>query len=193
MLDNDPAVTSLIESWSTMRAMRSGSRMIVKNSLVGNSKSNGIVERTVQSVQGIIRTMRSAIEETWEVKIDVTHSVWPWIAEQAGFLLTRFEVGRNGKTAYERLKGKSAPVQGLSLAEGIFRKRRRAGRACGKDGMYLEHQSSHGRSHGGEPEWRVAHKNGPEKGSERNMGTKQPGDDRGGSVAQERRRCKHGR
>ena len=42
------------------------------------------------------------------VKIDATHSIWPWIAEHAGFLLTRFEVGRDGKTAYERLKGKSA-------------------------------------------------------------------------------------
>ena len=35
----------------------------------------------------------SAIEEQWEVMIDVTHSVWPRIAEHAGFLLTRFEVG----------------------------------------------------------------------------------------------------
>ena len=34
----------------------------------------------------MVRTRRSAIEEKWEVKIDVTHSVWPWIAEQARFL-----------------------------------------------------------------------------------------------------------
>ena len=38
--------------------------------------SNGIVERAIQSVQGMIRTISSAIEETWEVQIDVTHSVW---------------------------------------------------------------------------------------------------------------------
>ena len=34
--------------------------------------------------------------------------------------LTRFEVGRDGKTAYERPKGKSAKVQGLSFAEGLW-------------------------------------------------------------------------
>ena len=28
------------------------------------------------------RTIRSAIEEKWEVKTDVTHFAWPWIAEQ---------------------------------------------------------------------------------------------------------------
>ena len=51
--------------------------MINENSLVGPSKSNGIVERAIQSSQRKIRTIRTAIEETWEVKIDVTHSVWP--------------------------------------------------------------------------------------------------------------------
>ena len=42
------------------------------------------------------------------------------------------------------------------------------------------------------PKWRVAHKNGPEEDSEGKMGPKQSGDDRGGSVAQERRRCRDG-
>ena len=46
--DNEPALTS-------------GSRMIVENSPVGSSKSNGIVERAIQSVQGMIRTIRSDI------------------------------------------------------------------------------------------------------------------------------------
>ena len=141
--DNEPALTSLIASWSTMRAMTSGSRMIIENSPVGSSKSNGIVERAIQSVQGMIRTIRSDIEGRWGVKIDATHSIWPWIAEHAGFLLTRFEVGRDGKTAYERLKGKSAKVQGMAFAEGILWKRKRAGGPLGKltcmweDGIYL--------------------------------------------------------
>ena len=56
---------------------------------------------------------------------------------------TRFEVGRDGKTAYERLKGKSAKVQDMAFAEGILWKRKRAGGPLGKltcmweDGIYL--------------------------------------------------------
>ena len=42
--DIEPALTSLIESRNTPRATKSGSRMIIENSLVGSSKSNGIVE-----------------------------------------------------------------------------------------------------------------------------------------------------
>ena len=65
------------------------------------------------------------------------------IAEHAGFLLKRFEVGRDGKTAYERLRGKSAKVQGMAFAEGFLWKRKRAGGPLGKltcmweDGIYL--------------------------------------------------------
>ena len=73
------------------------------------------------------------------MKIDVTHIVWPWIADRAGFFWTRFEVGRDGKTANERLKVKSAKVQGISFAEGVLR----VGGPLGKstcmweDGVYL--------------------------------------------------------
>ena len=60
MSDNEPALRSLIGSWSTM-SNKEWMRMIIENSLVGSSKRNGIVERAIQSVQGTIRTIRSAI------------------------------------------------------------------------------------------------------------------------------------
>ena len=61
--DNEAALTSLIETWSVMRAMRGGLRIIVENSSVGSLTSNGIIEKAIQSVQGMIRTIRSDIEE----------------------------------------------------------------------------------------------------------------------------------
>ena len=63
--DNEPALTSLIASLSTMRAMTCGSRMIIENSPVGSSRSNGIVVRAIQSVQGMIRTIGTDIEGRW--------------------------------------------------------------------------------------------------------------------------------
>ena len=77
MSENELALTSLIASRSTMRTVTSGSRMIIQNSPVGSSKRNGIVERAIQSVQGMIRTIRSDIEGRWRVKSDATHSIWP--------------------------------------------------------------------------------------------------------------------
>ena len=129
--DNEPAPTSVIASWSTMRAMTSGSRMSSRTVRLAVRRATELSRGRSRSVQGMIRTIRSDIEGRWGVKIDATHSIWPWIAEHAGFLLTRFEVGRDGNTAYERLKGKSAKVQGMAFAEGILWKRKRAGGPSG--------------------------------------------------------------
>ena len=42
--------------------------MIRENSPVGSSKSNDLVERSVRDVQGMIRTIRSALEHRWGLK-----------------------------------------------------------------------------------------------------------------------------
>ena len=117
--------------------------MVVENSPVHSSKSNGVIERAVQTVQGMVRTMRSALEEKWGVELPIEHPVWPWLVEYAAFLLTRGEVGKDGKTAYERSRGKEAKIQGFEFGEGVLWKRRREGGPLGKltcmweDGVFL--------------------------------------------------------
>ena len=69
----------------------------------------------------------SKLEERWRVKIGFVHAIRPWVPEHVGFLLSLFEVGRDGKTAFERLNGKTAKVLEIMFAEGILWKRRRAG------------------------------------------------------------------
>ena len=59
-------------------------------------------------------------KKTLRNKLEDVHSIWPWITEHAGFLLTKLDVWRDGKTPYERLKGQSAKVQGTMFAEGIL-------------------------------------------------------------------------
>ena len=51
----------------------------------------------IQFVHRTVRTMFNAKEEHWEVKIDVTAVG----RRTSGFLLTRFEVGRDGREACE--------------------------------------------------------------------------------------------
>ena len=117
--------------------------MVVENSPVHSSKSNGVIERAVQTVQGMVRTMRSALEEKWGVELPIDHPIWPWLVEYAAFLLTRGEVGKDGKTAYERSRGKEAKIQGFEFGEGVLWKRRREGGPLGKlscmweDGVFL--------------------------------------------------------
>ena len=65
-------------------------------------------------------------------------------------MLTRGEVGKDGITAYERIKGKKAKLQGMEFAEGVLWKRRREGGPLGKltcmweDGVFLGVKGSTG-------------------------------------------------
>ena len=123
--DQEPAIVLLFEKVAQERAANGGKgRTLIEHSPKYSSKSNGMVERAIRSVEEQMRTMRSAAEKRLGVRWEHDHCVWAWIAEYASFLLNRFEVGHDGKTAYERCKGKRAKVEGLEFLESVWWKRR---------------------------------------------------------------------
>ena len=61
--------------------------------------------------------MRSAIEEKWGVKLEVDHAVWPWLVEYAGWVLTRAEVGADGKRRTKGAGEKKQDYQEYNLAK----------------------------------------------------------------------------
>ena len=124
--------------------------MIMEHSPVRSSKSNGVVEKAVQEVQGMVRTMRSALEDKWGMKMSVEHPIWAWLIEHSAFVWSRYHVGKDGKTAYERIKGKRCKTAGMEFGEGVLWKRRRDGGPLGKltcmweDGIYVGIKGSTG-------------------------------------------------
>ena len=82
--------------------------------------------------QGQVRVLKLALEKRWGMAIPHRHAVAPWIMEHAGFLLNRFEVGHDGKTAYERLKGRKSKVLGIEFGEAVHWRMKPARGALGK-------------------------------------------------------------
>ena len=54
----------------------------------------------------MVRTLGSAIEEKSMVKVEPENSLWTSLVEYAGWLVNLAEVGHDGRTPYERLKGR---------------------------------------------------------------------------------------
>jgi hypothetical protein len=73
------------------------------------------VERAVQTMEQYLRTLKSALDERMGVRIDTKHPALTWLCEYAGYLVNRLEVSADGKTAYERCKGKRSEVMGLEF------------------------------------------------------------------------------
>ncbi len=117
--DQEPSMEYFIKD---LIAAREDGRTCVEESPVRSSGSNGLVERGVQGVEGQIRVLFLGLEERLGVKLDPKWPVVTFIPEYAAYLLNRMEVGKDGKTAYERSKGKMATVFGIEFGEKLLYK-----------------------------------------------------------------------
>ena len=111
--DQEPAITALVNGIAMRRAP---AKTVIEQSPVGSIQSNGIVERAIQSYEGMLRVLKGGLELRWDAKIPDGRAIFAWLSEYCGFLLNRFEVGADGKTAYERMRGKKAKHQGVEFA-----------------------------------------------------------------------------
>ena len=94
-----------------------------------SSASNGVVERGIQSVQGQIRVLKDALEDRWKREISAVECIVPWIVEWSAHVLNRFEVGKDGRTAFERCKGKRAKHLGIEFGEAVLWRKKPPGGA----------------------------------------------------------------
>ena len=72
---------------------------------VGESQSNGYIERRTKTVQGMIRTMRGALEARLGRRLDSTSDITPWLVKHAAHTLGRYSKGTDGRTPHARLSG----------------------------------------------------------------------------------------
>ena len=109
--DGEAAIKSL---QAEVKQRRSPYKTVLEHAPKGSSSSNGIAEKAVQEVQGQVRTMKSALASRVGYVPSDTSPVMAWMTEAAGQLITRYQVGHDGKTAYERSHGRRA---GRPMAE----------------------------------------------------------------------------
>ena len=99
---------------------RTGARAIKELAPKGSKGSNGVVERAVQAVEQNLRANTSSLDERFGVRVDVQHPVLTWLCEYVSYMMNRLEVASDGKTPYERVKGKRADVAGLEFGEKVL-------------------------------------------------------------------------
>ena len=78
----------------------------IQESPVGESQSNGVAENTMKQVQGHVRVIRDGLEARYKQKVGAEHPSLPWLVRHAAGVKSRLQVGEDGKTGYERLRGK---------------------------------------------------------------------------------------
>ena len=69
-----------------------------------------------------VRTMKIGLEARLKCKVESDWKIMEWIAELAGELLSRGQVGKDGRTAYFRLYGRNSAKAVLEIGEQVMAK-----------------------------------------------------------------------
>ena len=91
--DQESAITDLIQN---VKDGQSKIEIMLEHSPVGDSQANGDAERAVQSVQGIARTLKEALEISIAAEVPVAHDVMTWLVEHAAIILNLFKRSHGG-------------------------------------------------------------------------------------------------
>ena len=93
--DQEPAIFALNQ------AVRESIHTVefVMESPVEEHQSNGTIEVTVREIQKQVRMMKSALEERIKCDVPSRHPILAFLVEHAGRMMSRCQVGRDGRTS----------------------------------------------------------------------------------------------
>ena len=116
--DNESSIVALQQTVKQKRQHK----IVLENSIKGASQTNGFIENANRTVAAQIRTMRSALNTNLGCKVHRDHTSMTWLVKYAGTLINMFHVGKDGRTAYQRRKGKTTHPVLVPLGEKILYK-----------------------------------------------------------------------
>ena len=89
-------------------AVKSEARVnvVLEESPEYESKSNGEIERAIQTIHGHLRAMKDRLESRYNQGISGEHPCLPWLVAHASDTVNRFQVPLDGKPPYENWKGR---------------------------------------------------------------------------------------
>ena len=99
--DTEPSIVAL-----RTEVQKKLPHLSAENATKGESQSNAQAESMVGKIQGQARTMRSALEASYQCVFGPRHPAFAWLIGYAGTLWSRFQRGVDGRTGYERSTGK---------------------------------------------------------------------------------------
>ena len=114
--DNEPSIKAL------KSAVKEASKLniILEESKTGDSPSNGAAEVAVRESKRQCRCMKSSLEEQLGKEVGEKHPILSWLARHANFLMSRYRMGPDGRTAHERARGKKWKRPVVTFGERIW-------------------------------------------------------------------------
>ena len=104
--DEEPAIVALKRQAALELRAAHGMTVILEESPVGDSQSNGLAENAVRELKGVARSLKFAVATLHNTEIHAKHPILPWLISHASAVIIRSQLGKDGLTAFRRWKGR---------------------------------------------------------------------------------------
>ena len=103
-MDGGPAIRAIEQAAAIRRAP---AVTLLETSPIGSSDSLGSCERFAETVAGITRTWRLAVEKNLEIEVNANSPIFSWLVRHVVFLYNKCQPHAGGGKAFEHINGHS--------------------------------------------------------------------------------------
>ena len=100
-----------------------GGKITPELSPKGESSSNGRVEEAGKTVRGLVKVLKDQMEFKTYMTIESSDVIMQWLVRWSAMLYSRYKTGADGKTAYQRQKGKPCRMEVIPFGEMVMYKK----------------------------------------------------------------------
>ena len=115
--DNEAAIVSLLKN-AVRQLKTEGIEQVAREAPPSyDSRAQGSVENAVKQVQGLLRSIKLGFEKHIGGPLPESHPVFSWMVEWVAWILTSRTRGSDGRTAFQRVRGRPFGKRLLEIME----------------------------------------------------------------------------
>ena len=87
-----------------MKSEGSNTRTFLERGGDGECQRKSLIESAVNSIEGLVRTLKYALEERIQTELDPHSAASAWLVEHTAEILTKYKVGVDGMTSFQQMQ-----------------------------------------------------------------------------------------
>ena len=117
--DGEPSVKAVRDALGRYH----GGRVTPEQPPPGESQANGRVEEAGKTIRGMVKVFKDVIEHNIGEKLSTEAIILQWLVRWSAMLISRFKIGSDGKTSYERQRGRRCQIEVVPFGEMVHYRR----------------------------------------------------------------------
>ena len=116
--DGEPSIVAVCDALARYH----GGKIVPERPPVGESPSNGVVEEAGKTTREFAKVLKEQVEGSAKIELAPSDPIVQWAVRWAAMLVSRYAVGKDGYTPYERRRGRRCRPPMVKFGEEVWYK-----------------------------------------------------------------------